>query len=158
MRALLLMRGSAGCGKSTFIEKHGLKPYALSADDIRLLCQSPVLDINGECVISGNNEKTVWNTLFRILETRMQNGEFTVIDATNSKTSEMNQYKDLAENYRYRIYCIDMTDIPIEETKRRNAERERHLNEFLKKLLIKCILVLKPSRFHLVSSNGFIPV
>lgn len=25
MRALLLMRGSAGCGKSTFIEKHGLK-------------------------------------------------------------------------------------------------------------------------------------
>ena len=124
MRALLLMRGSAGCGKSTFIEKHGLKPYALSADDIRLLCQSPVLDINGECVISGNNEKTVWNTLFRILETRMQNGEFTVIDATNSKTSEMNQYKDLAENYRYRIYCIDMTDIPIEETKRRNAERE----------------------------------
>ncbi len=124
MRALLLMRGSAGCGKSTFIEKHGLKPYALSADDIRLLCQSPVLDINGECVISGNNEKTVWNTLFRILETRMQNGEFTVIDATNSKTSEMNQYKDLAENYRYRIYCIDMTDIPIEETKRRNAKRE----------------------------------
>lgn len=149
MRALLLMRGSAGCGKSTFIEKHGLKPYALSADDIRLLCQSPVLDINGEYVISGNNEKTVWNTLFRILETRMQNGEFTVIDATNSKTSEMNQYKDLAENYRYRIYCIDMTDIPIEETKRRNAERERHLNEFLKKLLIKCIHVLKPSRFHL---------
>ena len=54
----------------------------------------------------------------------MQNGEFTVIDATNSKTSEMNQYKDLAENYRYRIYCIDMTDIPIEETKRRNAERD----------------------------------
>lgn len=124
MRALLLMRGSAGCGKSTFIEKHGLKPYALSADDIRLLCQSPVLDINGECVISGNNEKTVWNTLFRILETRMQNGEFTVIDVTNSKTSEMNQYKDLAQNYRYRIYCVDMTDIPIEETKRRNAERE----------------------------------
>lgn len=124
MRALLLMCGSAGCGKSTFIEKHGLKPYALSADDIRLLCQSPVLDINGECVISGNNEKTVWNTLFRILETRMQNGEFTVIDATNSKTSEMNQYKDLAQNYRYRIYCVDMTDIPIEETKRRNAERE----------------------------------
>lgn len=28
MRALLLMRGSAGCGKSTFIEKHGLKPPA----------------------------------------------------------------------------------------------------------------------------------
>lgn len=54
----------------------------------------------------------------------MQNGEFTVIDATNSKTAEMNKYKDLAKNYRYRIYCIDMTDVPIEEAKRRNAGRE----------------------------------
>lgn len=124
MRVLLLMRGSAGCGKSTFIEKHGLKPYTLSTDDIRLLYQSPVMNIYGEKVISGNNEKNVWNTLLNILETRMKNGEFTVIDATNSKTAEMSKYKDLAKKYRYRTYCIDMTDIPIEETKRRNAERE----------------------------------
>ena len=47
MRVLLLLRGSAGCGKSTWIEQNGLKPYALSADDIRLLCQSPVLQPDG---------------------------------------------------------------------------------------------------------------
>lgn len=124
MRVLLLLRGSAGCGKSTYIEEHGLKPYTLCADDIRLLCQSPVLSVNGEKEISQANDRVVWNTLYRLLETRMQNGEFTVIDATNSKTSEMNKYKEFAKNYRYRIYCIDMTDIPIEETKRRNAQRE----------------------------------
>lgn len=124
MRALLLFRGSAGCGKSTYIKNHGLKPYTLCADDIRLLCQSPILQTNGEYGISQNNENIVWNTLFRILETRMQNGEFTVIDATNSKTAEMNKYKELAKDYRYRIYCIDMTDIPIEEVKRRNVNRE----------------------------------
>ena len=124
MRALLLFRGSAGCGKSTYIKEHGLKPYTLCADDIRLMCASPSLSVNGNVEISQENERVVWNTLFRILETRMQNGEFTVIDATNSKTSEINRYKELAKNYRYRIYCIDMTDIPIEETKRRNAERE----------------------------------
>ena len=45
MRVLLLLRGSAGCGKSTWIEQNGLKPYTLSADDIRLLCQSPVLQV-----------------------------------------------------------------------------------------------------------------
>lgn len=124
MRVLLLMRGSAGCGKSTYIEKNGLKPYTLCADDIRLLCQSPMLQVDGTEGISQNNENVVWKTLFRILETRMQRGEFTVIDATNSKTSEMNKYKELAKNYRYRIYCVDMTDIPIEEVKRRNAGRE----------------------------------
>ena len=124
MRVLLLMRGAMGCGKSTFIEQHGLKPYTLCADDIRLLCQSPVLDTNGKQKISQKNEKVVWKTLFDILETRMKRGEFTVIDATNTKTSEMNRYKELANKYRYRIYCVDMTDVPIEVAKERNAKRD----------------------------------
>ena len=124
MRVLLLLRGSAGCGKSTWIEQNGLKQYTLSADDIRLLCQSPVLQPDGTVGISQSNDKTVWKTLFNLLEIRMQKGEFTVIDATNSKTSEMNRYKQICETYRYRMYCVDFTDIPIEEVKRRNANRE----------------------------------
>lgn len=124
MRILLLLRGSASCGKSTWIAQHGLKTYTLSADDIRLLCQSPVMLPDGSEGISQSNDSTVWKTLFSILETRMQRGDFTVIDATNSKTSEMNRYKEMCETYRYRIYCVDFTDIPIEEVKRRNANRE----------------------------------
>lgn len=123
MRVLLLLRGSAGCGKSTWIEQNGLKPYTLSADDIRLLCASPVMTVGGGEAISQSNDNIVWKTLFNILETRMKNGEFTVIDATNSKTSEMNRYKKMCEEYKYRIYCVDFTNIPIEETKRRNLMR-----------------------------------
>lgn len=124
MRILLLLRGSAGCGKSTWIEQNGLKPYTLSADDIRLLCQSPIMQVDGTETISQANDNLTWKTLFNLLETRMQKGEFTVIDATNSKTSEMNRYKNMCNTYRYRIYCVDFTDIPIEEVKRRNANRE----------------------------------
>lgn len=124
MRVLLLMRGAMGCGKSTFIEQNGLKPYTLCADDIRLLCQAPVLGKDGNYCISQKNEKVVWHTLFNILEVRMKRGEFTVIDATNTKTSEMNRYKDLAKKYRYRIYCVDMTDVPIEVAKERNKKRD----------------------------------
>lgn len=124
MRVLLLLRGSAGCGKSTWIKENGLKPYTLSADDIRLLCQSPVLQPNGTLGISQNNDNTTWKILFNLLETRMQRGDFTVIDATNSKTSEMTKYKEMCDTYRYRIFCVDFTDIPIEEVKRRNIERE----------------------------------
>ncbi len=126
MRILLLLRGSAGCGKSTWIEKNGLKRYTLSADDIRLLCQSPVMQADGTVGISQSNDNVVWKTLFSILEVRMQRGDFTVIDATNSKTSEMNRYKAMCETYRYRIYCVDFTHIPIEEVKRRNGEREEY--------------------------------
>lgn len=124
MRVLLLMRGAMGCGKSTWIEQNGLKPYTLCADDIRLLCQAPVLDIDGTRKVSQKNEKVVWRTLFDILETRMKRGEFTVIDATNTKTSEMSRYRDLAKKYRYRIYCVDMTDVPIEVAKSQNAKRD----------------------------------
>lgn len=123
MRVLLLLRGSAGCGKSTWIEQNGLKPYTLSADDIRMMCSSPVLNVNGKEEINQSNDAVVWSTLFKLLELRMQNGEFTVIDATNSKTSEMNRYKELCSSYKYRIYCVDFTDIPIEVTKQRNLQR-----------------------------------
>lgn len=74
--------------------------------------------------ISQKNDKLVWDMLFKMLECRMQAGCFTVIDATNSKTTEMNRYKALAKQYRYRIYVVDMTDLPIAECKRRNANRE----------------------------------
>ena len=124
MRVLLLLRGAPGCGKTTWIEENGLKPYALSADDIRLLCQSPLIQVDGTTGISQANDNVTWKTLFTLLEVRMQKGEFTVIDATNSKTSEMNRYKEMCNTYRYRIYCVDFTDIPVEEVKRRNANRE----------------------------------
>lgn len=120
------MRGAPGVGKTTFIEKNGLTQYALSADDIRMMYQSPVMQIDGSFNIAQTNEREVWDTLFRVLEARMLRGEFVVIDATNSKTKEMNRYKDMASSYRYRIYCVDFTDVPIEECKRRNKLRPEY--------------------------------
>ena len=124
MRSLLLFRGAPGCGKSTYIDMHGLRPFALSADEIRLQCQSAQQNIYGNTEISQNNEKNVWSMLFKLLDIRMSHGEFTVIDATNSKTEEMNRYKEMCDQYRYRMFIIDFTKLPIEECKRRNNSRD----------------------------------
>ena len=156
MRILLLLRGSAGCGKSTWIEQNGLKPYTLSADDIRLLCQSPIMQVDGTEGISQTNDNLTWKTLFNLLETRMQKGEFTVIDATNSKTSEMNRYKEMCNTYRYRIYCVDFTDIPIEEVKRRNANREplkRVPDEAIDKMYSRFATQKIPSGIKVIKPN-----
>lgn len=123
MRTLLLFRGAPGCGKSTYIEQNGLKPYTLSADDIRCMCQSQILTPEGTEGINQSHNSQAWKMLYQLLETRMKLGEFTVVDATNSKTCEMQRYKDMAKNYRYRVFCIDMTSVPIEEVKRRNKQR-----------------------------------
>ena len=123
MRTLVLLRGSPCAGKTTWIEKNGLKPYTLSADDIRKLYRSPKLDVSGKQKIDFKFDGTVWELLFEILEERMKNGEFTVIDAVNSKTDEMNRYKKLAEEYRYRMFCVDFTGVPVGTVKERNRNR-----------------------------------
>lgn len=156
MRILLLLRGSAGCGKTTWIEQNGLKPYTLSADDIRLLCQSPIMQVDGTEAISQSNDNVTWKTLFNLLEVRMQKGEFTVIDATNSKTSEMNRYKEMCNTYRYRIYCVDFTDIPIGEVKRRNANREplkRVPDEAIDKMYSRFATQKIPSGIKVIKPN-----
>lgn len=156
MRILLLLRGSAGCGKSTWIEQNGLKPYTLSADNIRLLCQSPIMQVDGTEAISQSNDNVTWKTLFNLLEVRMQKGEFTVIDATNSKTSEMNRYKEMCNTYRYRIYCADFTNIPIEEVKRRNANREplkRVPDEVIDKMYSRFATQKIPSGIKVIKPN-----
>lgn len=126
MRVLLLLRGAPGVGKSTWIEQNGLKNYAVSADEIRMLYAAPMLNVNGSVNISMSHDQEVWKTLFKILEYRMQNGEFTVVDATNSKTSEMNRYKELCSAYKYRMYCVDFTDVPVDVVKERNASRSEY--------------------------------
>lgn len=83
MRTLLLMRGAMGSGKSTFIEQNGLNPYVLEPDVIRMMVTSPILNQNGSLTISQNKDTEVWDMLINILEDRMKNGDFTVIDATH---------------------------------------------------------------------------
>ena len=126
MRTLILLRGAPGCGKSTFIERNGLKPYTLSADDIRLQYTAISYRPDGTTEVPQNINKVAWERLFEMLEYRMESGQFTVIDATNSKTQELNQYNALAKKYRYRVFCVDMTNVPIDVCKQQNAQRPPH--------------------------------
>jgi predicted kinase len=123
MKTLILFRGAPGCGKTTFIAEHGLKEYALCPDDIRLMLETPVLKTDGTMNMPSGRENLVWRYVYDILEKRMQRGCFTVIDATNSKNSDLSRFKKLAEMYRYRIFLVDMTDVPAETCRKRNRNR-----------------------------------
>ena len=105
MRTLLITRGAPGAGKSTFIEKNGLKPYTLCPDDIRVMCASRELKADGAFAIARNQkvEQETWKIIFDLLEYRMSRGELTVLDATASKTKDIKQYKIGRASCRERV-------------------------------------------------------
>ena len=126
MRKLVILRGSMGCGKSTWLKENDLEKYTLCADTMRLHLTAPRMNIRGKDGIDQTGNKVAWDMLFFFLEERMKNGELTIIDAVHSKSSEFSRYKTLAEKYRYRLYCVDFTDVPIEVAKQRNLQRPEY--------------------------------
>lgn len=159
MQYLVLLRGAPASGKSTFIKEHKLEPYTLCADQIRMQVSSPVLNTKGEFVISQAQDKYVWDTLYVMLEKRMQEGCFTVIDATHYKSSLMSRYKPLVKKYGYRVYVVDFTDVPYDTLVERNSTRPEHQRvplEVIQKMIAcftddteirKWCTVIKPSEF-----------
>ena len=125
MRTMLILRGAPGCGKSTWIEQNGLLPYTLCPDTLRVMCSSRELQADGRFTVARNNatEKQTWKIIMDLLEYRMSRGELTVLDATASKTKDIQQYKELAEQYRYRTYVVDFTDVPLETCLKQNKQR-----------------------------------
>ncbi|MED4882750.1 RNA ligase [Bacillus smithii] len=126
MRVLVLLRGVPGAGKTTWIKENGLEPYTLSADKIRLLFQSPELNEKGNYTISLKRDNSVWKLLLDLLEERMKHGHFTVIDATHSKQSMISKYRSLADKYRYRVYVVDFSDVPLEKLIIQNQQRPEY--------------------------------
>ena len=114
MRTLLLMRGCPASSKSTWIKENGLEPYTLSADEMRVAIQNPILSLDGEFSISQKNDRLAWNMLLQCLEERMKRGDFTVIDATHSTQKMLNNYKAMAEMYKYTIF-VKQLDVPLEQ-------------------------------------------
>lgn len=123
IRTLVLFRGCPGCGKSTFIEYMGWQPYTISPDNIRMMMGSLTTNIDGTHGITTKHESVAWNLVFYLLKIRFERGEFTVVDSTNSKTEEMTRLRNLAVEYKYRVFLIDMTGIPKEQVSKQNSVR-----------------------------------
>ncbi|WP_018234244.1 RNA ligase [Thioalkalivibrio thiocyanodenitrificans] len=123
MRELIVLQGPAGCGKSYFTETQGLSPYTLSSDTIRLIKSGAVASPEGGFMIDQSQAAAVWQLLFECLDERMGRGELVVVDATHTKSSELERYRQLARKYRYRCTLVQF---PFDrETLRERNEHTR---------------------------------
>lgn len=125
MKKLLILNGVMGSGKSTFIKQNHLEDFVISSDELRIKMAGFDMSENG-LVISSRKDRQVWQILYTMLETRMEMGLFTVVDAMHLHTRDFKKYKELADLYGYKIYVKRFDDISLEELLDRNTKRETY--------------------------------
>lgn len=129
MRVLLALRGAAGSGKSTFVRENNLEPYVLSQDKLRMSLYGLERDESGNLRIPQRYNNQVYRVFIDTLEQRMKEGQFVVIDNTN--TDSLPNIKKLCKEYKYRLFIKDFTDYNdkekyLEQLKENNRNRESY--------------------------------
>lgn len=125
MKKLLILNGIMGAGKSTFIKENKLEDFVLSSDELRIKMAGFDMSENG-LVISSKQDRQVWSMLYTILESRMNMGLFTVVDAMHLHIRDFKKYKELADLYGYEIYVKRFDNVTLEELLDRNTKRETY--------------------------------
>lgn len=120
MKNLTVMVGLPGSGKTTWAYQNRVKGDAIcfSSDDYRE-------KLTGD---PSNQEKNdlVFRTIYKQMETAMQQGINIVFDATNLTAKSRRKVLELSVKYEYEAEaCIMCT--PLEECEKRNARRPRQV-------------------------------
>lgn len=123
MRALYILRGASGSGKSTWIQKNGYEPLAISLDAIRLAEAGLEFDVEGHPSISQRENDAVWKRAKELVEARMKQGLTTILVSTMIDLRNASRFRNLANDYRYRVYIVGFTKIGAELCKGRNYQR-----------------------------------
>ncbi|MFK3588298.1 AAA family ATPase [Lactobacillus sp. 23-2] len=132
MRKLFLLRGAPGSGKSSFIARHHLMPYAISGDEIRLLLADLTVyydkktDVLHQVIPRHVTDQTK-RMKDNLVEHKMSYGETVIVDGTHIVPSEIDHYKKWCEKYHYECYVVDlMQKQTLEGLLKRNQVRMQY--------------------------------
>jgi protein phosphatase len=147
--SLVILAGTAGCGKSTFARKHFRATEVLSSDSLRAMISD---DESSQAV-----NRDVFEVLHLLVAKRLAHRRFTVVDATNVRPDARQELLAIARKYHYLTTAI-VFNLSEEVSQQRNRERsEQGGREVLPAVvhlhtqqLQQAIQAIKHERFHQV--------
>ena len=141
MRKIFLLRGAPGCGKSSFIARHHLQPYAISRDSVRLLLADLTVYYDKKTkslhevvprYVTEQTEKMVDD----LVEHKMKHGETVIVDGTHITPEKIEHFKPWVDKYRYELFVVDlMQNTSLDGLLKRNQTRMHY--DWVKPAVIK---------------------
>ena len=129
MRKLFLLRGAPGSGKSSFIARHHLNPYAISRDQIRLLLADLTVYYQEDAdvlhqVIPRHVTVRTEQMVDHLVEHKMEYGETVIVDGTHIVPSAIEHFKPWVDKYHYECFVVDLMEhTTLESLLKRNQTR-----------------------------------
>ena len=116
-KVLVILRGAPGSGKSTWVHDNDMENCTISMDSLRIMMKTP------EPFITQDYNDKVYKMFIDIVETRLSNGSFTVVDNCHVNDRDLKTYYKLCDKYEFEPMEI-IFNVTLEECLRRNNERE----------------------------------
>ncbi len=116
MTRLLITRGLPAAGKATFAR--GLQPYVVrvNRDDLRL-------SLHGRRLYTPWAEGQVTAVQRAMVEALLRSRASVIVDDTNLRSRTVREWAETAARFHASFEVHDMTDVPLEECLRRDADR-----------------------------------
>ncbi len=113
MRKIFLLRGAPGSGKSSFIARHHLQPYAISRDQIRLLLADLTVYYEETTdhlhqVIPRHVTIETGQLVDKLVTRKMACGETVIVDGTHISPGAVEHFKPLVDQYHYELFVVDL--------------------------------------------------
>lgn len=111
---LVVLVGPAGCGKSSFADRHFAPAEVLSSDDFRKLVSGDAADQSAT--------PAAFSLLGHALDERMKRRRLTVVDATNLSRRERRRLLGVAEKHQVPAVAV-VFDLPLDVCQQRATDR-----------------------------------
>lgn len=130
MKVLVLMLGSPGVDKSTYIKGAGLEKFTIGQDEIRILLGGIKREDGDQNHIITNQDfnDRVESFVEECLRNRMALGQFLILDEAKHKPEHFEMPLRVAKEFGYKVMIIDCRDFTKDMALERNNKRVTYKN------------------------------